>query len=319
MHALLPSLVLLLTLSLLPACQRSSTPDAAAAAEAANAEQFTVRGIVRKIDADGTRVTIKHEEIPNYMPAMTMPFNVRDPREIKDLQPGDAVTFRMLVTEDESWIDQVRKTGAAEEQSPTAERPTVRLVRDVEPLEVGDLVPNYQFTNELGKTIELANFRGKALALTFIFTRCPIPDFCPLMSKRFAEAYTLLHETPDAPTNWHLLSVSFDPHYDTPKVLQNYARNYNYDPNKWSFITGAMIDIDAITEQFDLPIFKQGEAWDHKLRTVVIDAAGRVHKVFVYNQWTARELADAIAQAARVPARPEEAAEPAAPQVSRLE
>ena len=168
------------------------------------------------------------------------------------------------------------------------------MVRDVEPLEPGDIVPNYSFTNELGQAVSLDDFKGKALALTFIFTRCPMPDFCPLLSKRFSEAYKLLTTTPNAPTNWHFLSISFDPHFDTPAVLKNYAQRYNYDPQRWNFVTGAMIDIDAITEQFDLPIIKQGENWDHKLRTVVLDGEGRVKKIFVYNLWTTADLVDEL-------------------------
>ena len=269
-----------------------------------NQQIFFVKGVVKKLDSNGKTVTIQHEEVPNYMPAMTMPFEVKDSKELQGLQPGDAVSFRMSVTPDQAWIDQVQKTGVAQLNEPPS-RPSIRLIRDVEPLNVGDVMPDYRFTNELGQAVGLSDFKGQALALTFIFTRCPMPDFCPLVSKNFAAAYLQLSTMPNAPTNWHLLSISFDPHFDTPAVLKAYAESYHYDTKRWSFVTGAMIDIDAITEQFNLPIFKQGENWDHKLRTAIIDAQGRVQKIFIYNQWKPEELVDEIIKAASVVERKE--------------
>lgn len=290
-------------ISMLVSCGSKPATPAAATVNSVqtNTQVFSVRGVVRRVATDGKTVTIQHEEIPNYMPAMTMPFKAKATNELAGIQAGDAVAFRMTVTADESWIDQVQKISASEVKAPST-RPSVRLVRDVEPLEPGDFIPNYHFTNELGQAIALDEFKGQALALTFIFTRCPLPDFCPLMSKRFAEASHLLTTTANAPTNWHFLSISFDPHFDTPTVLKSYAKRFQYDPKRWSFVTGAMIDIDAITEQFDLPVIKQGDNWDHKLRTVVIDAAGRVQKIFVYNLWKTEDLVAEMVRAARVQA-----------------
>ncbi|MBM3833442.1 MAG: redoxin domain-containing protein [Verrucomicrobia bacterium] len=264
-----------------------------------NERTFTVKGVVKGLDAADKTIKVQHEAIPGYMAAMTMPFNVKDTNEVKELQTGDTITFRLSVTSDSSWIDQITKTGGGTPQSEAPTRPSVRQVREVEPLKVGDALPNYRFTNELGQAVSLSEFKGKALALNFIFTRCPIPDFCPLMSKNFAAVHQQLTAMPNAPTNWHLLTVSFDPHFDTPDVLKSYARRYQYDPQRWSFVTGAMIDIDAITDQFNLPVYKQGESWDHKLRTAVIDAEGRVQKIFVSNQWKTEELVDELIKAAK--------------------
>ena len=149
-----------------------------------------------------------------------------------------------------------------------------------------------------GRAMSLKEFKGKALALTFIFTRCPFPEFCPRMSNNFAEAYKRLMTTPNAPTNWHLLSISFDPANDTPAVLKAYAGRYNYDSNYWSFVTGAMIDIDAITEQFGLGFSRQGASINHNLRTVVVDANGRVRRILTGNDWKPAELVEEIGRAA---------------------
>lgn len=276
----------------------STETNAPAVSDSSRIQTFPVKGVVKKLELNDQTVSIQHEEIPNYMPAMTMPFNVKDTNQLKGLAPGDAIRFRFNVTEDESWIDQIEKTAAAQQSEPPS-RPPVRLVRTVEPLEIGDPMPEYRFTNQLGQAVSLSDFKGQALAFTFIFTRCPVPDFCPRMSKHFRDAYQILESNPNAPTNWHMLSISFDPHFDTPAVLKSYAEQYDYKPEHWSFVTGALIDIDAITEQFNLPISKQGENWEHALRTVVVDASGRVQDIFIGNSWTPEELAAAIAKGAR--------------------
>jgi protein SCO1/2 len=278
-----------------------SSSRAATTATNATVQTFSVKGTVRELKPDGRSVRIQHEAIPDYMPAMTMPFDVKEPALLKNINVGDAITFRLNVTDDDSWIDQIQRTSAATNQ-PAPERPTVRIVREVEPLSVGDVIPDYPLTNELGQAFSIHDFKGKALALTFIFTRCPMPEFCPLLSKRFQEAHAKLKAAPDAPTNWHFLSISFDPHYDSPAILRSYANRYGYDPKTWNFATGDMVEIDALTEQFGVEVFKQGESWDHKLRTVVIDTQSRVQKIYPYNQWTVDELVAEMISAAKVPA-----------------
>jgi protein SCO1 len=281
--------------------QRSSAPPKSdSAGQQVQAQKsYPVRGVIKKVEASEKSVTIQHAEVPNYMPAMTMPFKVRDARLLEGLQPGDVVSFRLNVADESAWIDQIAKQSTAQQVVPQT-RPEVRLTRNVEPLKEGDMMPDYRFTNELGQAISLNQFKGQALALTFIFTRCPMPDFCPLLSRNFSAATQQLGGMPNGTTNWHFFSISFDPHFDQPPILKAYAQRYKYDPAKWSFVTGAMIDIDAITEQFDLPVMKIGENWDHKLRTVVIDATGRIQKIFIGNQWKSDELAAEIVKGARV-------------------
>ncbi len=267
---------------------------------ATNLQTFFVRGVVEELLPDGRTAVVKHEAIPNYMEAMTMPLEVKEPKELAGLQPGDSIFFRMLVTKDDAWIDRVTKVGKA---APAAAKPqtTFRRVREVEPLKVGDLMPNYPFTNELGQAVSLQEFKGQAVGFTFIFTRCPFPTFCPRMTENFAAAYKQLSARPDGPKNWRLLSISFDPEYDTPATLKAYARRYQYDPEKWNFVTGALIEIDAITEQFGLEFFREAGSsfnFNHKLRTVVVDAQGRVQQVFVGNEWKVNDFVAEMVKAA---------------------
>src|SRR5262245_7601464 len=174
---------------------------------------FLVKGVVQEVRPERKKVTIAHENIPNYMSAMTMTFDVKDPRELAGLQSGDEVSFRMIVTDKDGWIDQVKRLRAAA-SPPSTGADTLRRVREVEPLNVGDVVPDYRFTNELGQAVSLSEFKGKAVAFTFIFTRCPFPTFCPRMSSNLEETYKKLKATPDASTNWQLLTITFDPQFD---------------------------------------------------------------------------------------------------------
>jgi len=259
---------------------------------------FEVKGVVIAVKPREKSIEIKHEEIPGYMPAMTMPFDVRNTNELAGLQPGDSVSFRMLVTDTEGWIDQIRKLATpATNLTPTSS--PLRLVREVEPLSVGDPLLDYHFTNQLGQAISTAQFKGNALAITFLFTRCPFPNFCPLMANHFAEAQQKLLTMPNAPTNWQLLTISFDPDFDKPAILKAYAERYKYDPAHSSFATGALIDITALAEQVGLTFWHDETGnISHNLRTVVVDASGRVRKIFSGNQWSSSELVQEMLNAA---------------------
>lgn len=270
----------------------------AATAPATGLKIFTVRGVIKEIKIDGKTAVIQHEEIPGYMEAMTMPFQVKNATELADLVPGQKVTFRMIVTDKEGWIENVTVTGGAPEAiAPSLE--SFRRVRDVEPLKAGDLMPDYHFTNQLGKAISLGQLKGKAFAFTFIFTRCPFPDFCPRMSGNFNTAVQQL-SAPGNPANWHLLTITFDVGYDTPEKLKAYAERYDANPERWSFCTGAMIDIDAITEQFGLSFSRESGQFNfnHNMRTVVVDAAGKVQNIFIGNTWKPEQLVEALKKGA---------------------
>lgn len=287
-------------------CSASGTgPEAAAAgatAPNASTQVFQVDGVVREIKAQGRTAIIRHEEIPGYMAAMTMPFTVKDPKEGAALKPGDRVTFRMTVTETDGWIDQIRVRESGAGENPEPEVPSVRIVRNVDELAEGDRMPDYPFVTESRRPVRLSDFRGRVLGFTFIYTRCPYPTFCPRQSRQFAEAMAALQKAlPGRSPRWHLLSISFDPAYDTPAVLHRYARQHGHDPAWWNFCTGETIDIDAITEQFGMFFARDGTEFSHNVRTVVVDAEGRIRKIFVGNEWTTAEFVEAMVAAAPPP------------------
>jgi protein SCO1/2 len=259
-------------LSLAVSCREHSTTNASF--PGTNLQTFFVRGVIRELKPDRQTVIIKHEAISNYMDAMTMPFHAKKTNTLMAMQPGDEITFRLHVTKDESWIDGVTRLATSQLSSPLVVTNNVASVPARHPL------LNYAFTNELGQRTSLGQFRGQALAYTFFFTRCPIPEYCPRLSKNFAEASAQLRQLPTAPTNWHFLSISIDPEFDNPAMLRSYARRYNYDPDHWSFLTGPTNKIRELAELSGLPYERENGTYTHGFRTTVIDARGRLQALF---------------------------------------
>src|SRR6266851_178345 len=246
----------------------------------ANLRSFAARGVVKQLKADDGTILLSHEAISNYMNAMTMPFKVKGPKELTDLRPGDQVSFRLSVTDTESWIDQVAKITASTPRSAPLEPLEERVGERMLPIPTHHPLLDYKFTNELGQRVSLSDFRGQALAITFFFTRCPIPDFCPRLSRNFEEAARALSAMPSAPTNWHFLSVTFDTTYDSPEVLKAYAERYHYDPSHWSFLTGPEDKIIELARQSDVSIEREGDLFNHNFRTLIIDAADHLQMNF---------------------------------------
>ena len=245
---------------------------------------FVGSGVVQKVDAGRKKMVIAHEAIAGFMEAMTMEFDVADGETTAAFTPGDTIAFRLSVTDERSWIDQLRKTGHT----------------DVAPLSgslpPGAPLPDCALVDQRGEAFRLGDFKGRALAFTFIFTRCPLPDFCPLMNRNLAAVQRDLSADPSR-ANWHLLSISIDPAYDTPMRLAEYARLYLGEAGQWTFATGEPTEIHKFGEAFGLTVARNGQQIDHTLRTVVVDAAGRVRKIFVGNGWQSGELLDEMRRA----------------------
>ena len=257
-------------------------------AEATGARTFMAKGVVQEINADGRTVIIRHEAVSNYMDAMTMPFKVKEQKELADLRRGDEITFQLHVTETESWIDQITKIGTV----PLAEsiKPTDSQSAQVQAAPAKNLLLDYKFTNELGQAVSLNDFRGQALAITFFYTRCPLPEFCPRLSKNFQEASQKLEAMTNAASNWHLLSISFDTEFDTPEMLKAYGESYQYNPAHWSFLTGPPDKIAELARASGVTYESDNGTINHNFRTLIIDAAGHLQMVFP----TSGDLSDQI-------------------------
>ena len=283
-------------------CKPAASATATGGSSAAETpREYSVRGVVRRVEPERRSVVVKHEEIPGFMPAMTMPFDVKEPKELNGLKPGDQISFRMLVTTNDGWIDRIQVVGS--DTNAVATPPPVRITSSVPLLEAGSLLPDYTLTNELGRVIRLSEFRGQVLAFTFIFTRCPYPDFCPRMTDLFARAQKHLAGEPDAPKNVRFLSISFDPEHDTPELLRAYAERHNYDPSRWTLATGAWDQLEPLTGHFGL-IFGRDvppEKMEHNLRTVVVRPSGKIQAILPSNEWQSEDLIREIRAAAAEP------------------
>lgn len=169
---------------------------------------------------------------------------------------------------------------------------------DISLFEPGDSIPDLTFTDEKGKPLRLQNYRGKSLAITFIYTRCPLADFCPLLAEKFRKVQELMLADPEAPKNWQLLSVTIEPERDTPEILQQYATSQKANADHWKFATGELRDITVLGLRCGLQFWEGGTEITHNVRTVVFDAQGRMRKLFSENEWTSQDLADELRAAA---------------------
>lgn len=285
-----PVLLMLIGCLFLAACAVDG-PEGTEVANKPQHDVYSVTGLVQEIKGEGLVAIIHHDPIPDYMEAMTMPFTANRTNVFAGLKKDEQIIFDLHVIHDDSYVENVRKTGRVI-QNPLANRRDFRFVRDVEPLKVGDLMPDYPYTNQLGEVTRISDFRGKTVALTFIFTRCPLPDFCPRMTKQFNEIQKTFKADESIKDKWHLVTLSFDTDFDTPTSLRLYGERNGYDPDNWTLVTGALIDIDAITEQFGMVFFRDEGTinFNHNLRTVVIGPDGRIRYVLIGNAWETERL-----------------------------
>jgi protein SCO1 len=263
---------------------------AAAACRAPRSDQhsYPVHGQVQSIDAPRNLVTLKHDEIKGFMPAMTMPYEVADPKVLTTLAPGDVVDSTLVVFSNGAHLTDVKKVGTAPLDAPPPEAPAPSASSGFELIKPGAEVPDAHFVDQDGKKRTFASFKGAPVVMTFIYTKCPLPTFCPLMDRHFAAMQTTLKSDP-ALKAVHLVTVSFDPSVDTPPVLKKHARELNADLTRWTFLTGDRDEIDQFAARFGVSVSRaMNDPRDitHNLRTVIIKPDGTLAKVYTGNEWS---------------------------------
>jgi protein SCO1/2 len=293
-------------------CGRQSPPPAATAPPAETAasafKDYPLRGEVRKIEKEGRQVVIHHQEIAGFMPAMTMPFSMKDASVFDDLHVGDEVEGRLRVTYQGDLVKdyelatlEVVKPALAPPQKPSL---TLRLLGG-EPqlvptptrLEPGDAVPDFSMTTEDGQALALSALRGKIVVLTFIYTRCPLPDFCPLMDRKFAALAAALDTFPERARHVRLISLSFDPEHDTPDVLKKHAQTQGAQPPLWTFAVARHDELAKVAPALGLSYGPTATEIMHNLSTAVIDPDGKLATLLVGSgakSWTPPELLKVI-------------------------
>jgi protein SCO1/2 len=258
------------------------------------AQEYPVQGQIIGVSADHRQLTIDHKDIPNFMPAMTMAYFVKDPHDVDGVAAGDLATATLVVDGSDVYLKNIRKTGHA--ALPAGAHP----VKAMDVMNPGDTVPDDGLVDETGAPRKLSDWRGKALAVTFIYTRCPLPDFCPLMDRQFAAAQRVVSSDPVLKGRVHLVSITFDPSHDTPAVLRAHAKGLKADPRVWTFLTGAPDAIDHVAERFGVSAIRDtdpAQLITHNLRTEVVDPNGRVTTIYSGNEWTVAQLIDALKHA----------------------
>jgi protein SCO1/2 len=224
------------------------------------------------------------------MPGMTMPFTVRDQIDLRELAPNDTLTATLVVDGSHTWLQDLIVTRVSE-TSPAL--PAVTLAKE------GDEVPNFTLRNQNNREIHVRDYRGKALLLTFIYTRCPVPDYCTLMSDNFAQIDRALGQDPELYGKTHLLSITIDPAYDTPEVLKSYgaAHTERYENETfahWEFAGGTTEQVKKIAEYFGLTYFPEKDQIIHALRTVIIGPNGKVARIYTGNDWKPEEVVEVM-------------------------
>lgn len=264
--------------------------------EAVTEKTFPVRGVVQqRMAEDPAMMIIDHEEIPGFMPRMIMPFRALDPSEFANLEPGMVVTFDYHVDNHESWVTGVKITGGKGKITLESPKPA-----GDELLSVGDTLPDYAFRDENGEAVQIADFRGMPVAITFVFSRCPVPEYCPRMMSQFSAVLEQLKATPDNPATFRLVTISFDHEYDTPEVLKAWGAGFGHQPNQpWSLLStpdGSVID--EISSRTGLRFGKVNGTIQHNLRTLVLNPDGTIRRLFTDENWTVEEMVGELRAAA---------------------
>ena len=264
------------------------------------ARQYELRGQVITIGKSpyngDTELTVKHEDIPGYMPAMTMAYFAKPGTPPNVAAPGDLFTATLFVQGGLMYVENIRVTGKA----PLP--PDAKPVKIMDVMEPGAEVPDDPLEDQTGAARKLSDWRGRALAVTFVYTRCPVPDFCPLMDRRFADLQRLVKADGSLRDRVHLASISFDPAHDTGPVIAAHAKTRGADPHVWSYLTGTSQAIEHLTSRFGvstIPDKGSAETLTHNLRTAVIDPRGRLMKVYSGNEWTVDALLADLKEALR--------------------
>jgi protein SCO1 len=257
------------------------------------AKHYEMKGQVLSVNRDQQEILVKHEEIPGFMMAMTMPYKVQSNGMLDNLGAGDLINARLEVKNNAAVITAITKTGNAPPDlpppAPVATAGFIQMLRN------GDEVPNQPFVDEDGKARTFTDIRdGRAMALTFMYTKCPMPTYCPMMDRNFADVQKQIKANPALQGKVRLLSVSFDPKNDTPRVLKKHAKELGADPAVWTFVTADQDAVDRFAMSLGLTLIRgqspNPDEIGHTLRTAIIDRDGKLVKTYTGNEWTPDQI-----------------------------
>ncbi len=262
------------------------------------AQQYQATGLVLKIDIPHHTMLVSGDRIPGYMDAMVMPYDVRDSKQLKHLEPGMKIEFRLVVDQDSAYASDIHvRAFESGERDPVSAR-SLKLLQsamgqDAPPLVVGQAVPDFQLIDQDNRRVALSEFKGKVIATTFIYTRCPLPNYCFRLTNNFGQLQKRFAN--EMGRDLILLSISFDPQHDRPEVLAKYAVIWKADLQGWHFLTGSLEDVKRVCGMFGMNFWPDEGILTHSLHTVVLDREGKLVANIEGNQFTAQQLGDLVA------------------------
>jgi len=264
------------------------------------AQRYPVSGLVVKVDKEHRSMVVSHGPIPGFMDGMVMPFNVPKPEALEGMQPGMRVDFTLVVDKDSSYADDVRvRSGDSLGRDPLQARRLQLLDLLVTPagarvaaVGIGQTIPDFSLTDQNRRRVSLSQFSGKVVAVTFVYTRCPLPDYCLRLPNNFARLQKRFRE--HMGQDLILLSVTFDPKYDQPDVLADYARTWKADGDTWRFLTGPVEDMRRVYGLFGVDAFPDEGLLSHSLRTAIIDRKGKLAAIIPGNEFLPQQLGDLV-------------------------
>jgi protein SCO1 len=251
------------------------------------AAHHTTTGLILRVDQPGTRVTISHDAFPGFMDAMAMPFELKGAARAAKLTPGDRVKFRLSMKGAHSWVDRVEVVSAAPIDAGLQNTPAVPVL-----VPVGTAMPEFELTDQAGRPVALSSLKGKVVAVTFIYSRCPLPDYCPRMIENFRVLRDRFASRMDR--DLVFLTISFDPRYDTPEVLARYAASQRAGGPGWHFLTGEPAKIERVCNAFGIQYWAEEGLITHSLQTAVIDREGRLAATVEGKDFTPTQLGDLV-------------------------
>ena len=252
------------------------------------ARHYTATGLVLRADPSRATATISHDAFPGFMDAMAMPFDLHGDASRVALTPGDRVRFRLSVKSDRSWVDRIAVISAAPVDAGLQQSPAVPVL-----VPVGSPVPDFELVDQNGAAITLSALRGRVIAVTFIYTRCPLPDYCPRMVENFRAIRSRFQAQMDR--DLVLLTISFDPTYDTPRTLAAYAASNRAGGPGWHFLTGDSAKIERVCNAFGIQYWPEEGMITHSLETAVVDRDGRLAATVEGKDFTPQQLGDLVA------------------------
>jgi protein SCO1 len=251
------------------------------------ARHYTTAGLVLRVDKPSEVVTISHQAFPGYMDAMVMPFDLKGPARDVKLAPGDRIQFRLAVKGGRSWVDRLDIVSAAPVDAGLQQTPVAPVL-----VPVGAAIPDFTLTDQSGGAITLSSLKGKVVAVTFIYSRCPLPDYCPRMVENFKSIRERFLSRMNR--DLVLLTISFDPQYDTPAVLTEYASSQHAGGPGWHFLTGNPASVERVCNAFGIQYWPEEGMITHSLQTAVIDREGRLAATVEGKEFTPRQLGDLV-------------------------